>query len=265
MPHGPDLSEPTDGAGPAGPRRGPTLVLLHGLGGTPGVWHDVRQRLRWEGRVVAPPLAGHGTAPWTGDYTLGGLASGVAATLEQDEPAIVLGHSLGGAIGMVLASGWFRPAVLGVVGIGVKVAWADGDVARMAKVAGRGVRWFDTREEAVDRFLLQSGLTGVAGHDHPAALDAVVEEGGRWRVAQDPATLAQRAVDTAQLLRTATCPVLLGAGDDDAVCTAADLARYVDDAPRAPGRGHNVQVEDPDWVLGLLDRVAAHPGVVAGP
>ena len=60
MPHGPDLSGPTDGAGPAGPWRGPTLVLLHGLGGTPGVWHDVRRRLRWEGRVVAPPLAGHG-------------------------------------------------------------------------------------------------------------------------------------------------------------------------------------------------------------
>lgn len=238
----------------------PTLLLLHGLGATPGVWHGVEESLRWPGRVVAPSLPGHAAAPWSGDYTLGALAVAVSASLGEREPLVVVGHSLGGAVGMALASGWFRPEVRAVVGVGVKVAWTDDDVVGMAKVAGRGIRWFDTEAEAVDRFLLQSGLRGVAGPGHPAVVDAVVHDGGRWRVAQDPATFAQRPVDTAQLLGAASCPVLLAAGDDDAMCSADDLARFVADAPRRAGRGHNVHVEDPAWVIELLDRAVAAAG-----
>jgi pimeloyl-ACP methyl ester carboxylesterase len=240
------------------------LLLLHGLGATPGVWHGVVEAGRWPGRVVVPALPGHATAAWSGDYTLGALAAAVSASLGEREPVVAVGHSLGGAVGMALASGWFRPEVTALVGVGVKVAWTDEDVVGMAKVARRGIRWFDTEAEAVDRFLLQSGLSGVAGPGHPAVVDAVVHGGGRWRVAQDPATFAQRPVDTAQLLAAATCPVLLAAGDDDAMCGADDLGRYVADAPRRAGRGHNVHVEDPQWVLELLDRVVASAAGLRG-
>ena len=235
----------------------PTLLLIHGLGATSGVWHDLIESLDWPGRVVAPDLPGHGTADWTGDYTVGGLAAGVAQHLEKDEDVVIVGHSLGGGVGITLASGFFRPIVHGVVAIGVKVAWSDQDVAGMAGVAAKGVRWCETRDEAVQRYLRNSGLAGLVDAEHPAVEGAVAEGEGGWRVAQDPMTFAQSRLDMAGLLAAATCPVILGAGSDDAMVSAGDLAEHTD-APRiCEGAGHNVQVERPDWVIGLLREITS--------
>lgn len=233
----------------------PTLLLIHGLGATAGVWADLRAMLDWPGRVVAPDLPGHGSAPWTGDYTVGALAAAVSAHCQNGEEVIVVGHSLGGGVGLALASGFFRPQPSAVIGIGVKVSWSDDDVSGMAKVAAKGIRWFDSAEEAVDRFLLQSGLAGLVGREHPSVSGAVVEENGRWRVAQDPLTFAQRPLETRALMDAARCPVVLAAGDGDAMVSSADLSRYVHEPRIAVDRGHNVHVEDPQWVASLLAEI----------
>ncbi len=284
------------------------LVLIHGLGATPGVWDPAAALLldRWAGPILMPALPGHGRASWTGDYTVPALATAVASEVslvsaeltgsaesaESDhsagagrsgggpagEPAgdgsppiwglLIVGHSLGGAVGLELASGRYAHPVLGVLALGVKTTWTDDDVAGMAKVAERGVRWFPTRDEATARFLRQAGLEGVTGPggpvgpDHPAVIDAVVEGVGPeaglgWRVAQDPASFAQRPVDMAALLDAARCPTWIGAGAGDAMATEAELSAYVDSPHIAPGRGHNVQVEDPAWAVGLVEALAA--------
>ena len=233
----------------------PTLLLIHGLGATAGVWAELQAELDWRGPVVTPELAGHGRAPWTGDYTIGSLAAGLSHQLEAGEEVVIVGHSLGGGVGLALASGLYRPRVRGVVGIGIKVSWTDDDVAQMAGVAGRGIRWFDTRDEAVTRFLRLAGLDGLVAPDHPAITTAVVEEDGRWRVSQDPMTFAQDPLDMATLMAAAEraeVPVVLGAGEHDALVGAADLAPFVAQPRIATERGHNVQVEDPAWVAGLL-------------
>lgn len=245
----------------------PTLVLIHGLGATAGVWDGLVRRLDWPGRVLVPDLPGHGGAAWTGDYTLGALAAAVAAHCHQGERAMIVGHSLGGAVGVALASGWFRPDVVGVLGLGIKVRWSADDVAGMAAVAARGVRWFPTREDAAERFLRMAGLAGVSGPDgevgtdHPAVVTGVTAgegaDAGRWRLTQDPATFAQVPLDMAQLLAAARCPVVLGAGAADAMCPLGDLQAFVPHPVLAPARGHNVQVEDPDWVLDRLRHLLA--------
>ncbi|MEM7342098.1 MAG: alpha/beta fold hydrolase [Actinomycetota bacterium] len=238
-----------------------TLLMLHGLGATSGVWADVQAELDWPGRVVAPDLAGHGSAPWSGDYTVGALAAAASAVLEANEPTVIVGHSLGGGVGLALASGFFRPAVHAVLGLGIKTSWSEADVAGMAAVAAKGVRWVDDRDGAITRFRRNAGLDGLIADDHPAVTDAVVEDGGRWRVAQDPATFAQQPLDMVGLMAAAQCPVALGAGEHDAMAAEAELARFTD-APRiAAGRGHNVQTEDPGWVVAQLrDLVATLPG-----
>lgn len=230
----------------------PTLLLIHGLGANRGVWSDLRSVLSWDGRVVAPDLPGHGAAGWSGDYTVGALAAALSAHCENGERVIVVGHSLGGGVGLALASGMFRPVVAGVIAVGVKVAWTAQDVETFAAVAAKGVRWFDSRDQAIDRFLRQSGLVGVVDPDHPASVDAVAEEGGRWRVAQDPATFAQRALEVRRLIEAARCPIVMGAGDGDEMVTEAELAELVAEPRIALGRGHNVHVEDPAWVANLI-------------
>ncbi len=241
----------------------PHLLAIHGLGATAGVWAGLHDHLGADWAITAPDLPGHGSAPWTGDYTVGSLAAAVSAHCDNGRPVVVVGHSLGGAVALALASGFFRPVVTAVVAVGVKVVWTDDDIAGMAKVAGRGIRWCDSRQEAIERHLRQSGLTGLVDPDAPALAGAVVEgEGehrGSWRVAQDPATFAQRPLDMAGLMAAARCPVVLAAGADDPMSTADDLAPFTDRPAIAVGRGHNVQVEDPRWVADLVTRAADHP------
>lgn len=235
----------------------PTLMLLHGLGATSGVWADVQSRLSWSGRVVAPDLAGHGAAPWSGDYTVGAMAAQVSGEVERGESVVIVGHSLGGGVALALASGLFRPSVEAVLGLGIKTSWPASDVAAMAAVAAKGVRWVDDRDGAVARFVRNAGLDGLVGHDHPAVTNAVVEADGRWRVAQDPATFAQQPLDMAGLMAAARCPVVLGAGEHDAMATEGELAQFTSTPRIATGSGHNVQVDDPDWVVAQLTELAA--------
>lgn len=234
----------------------PNLLLLHGLGANAAVWTELLDAVDWPGQVLAPDLAGHGSAEWTGDYTVQGLADHVVRQIGAQVGAqgvIVVGHSLGGAVGIELASGSDGLVVRGAAALGVKVSWSDADVEGMARVAAKGVRWFDTAAEAGERFLRNAGLAGVVGPDHPAVAAGIVEGDEGWRVSQDPATFAQTALDMAGLMAAAQCPVILGAGAEDAMAPEAHLAEYDDDPRIAPGAGHNVQVTCPAWVIGLIE------------
>ncbi len=248
------------------------VSLIHGLGATSGVWHNTQLALRDAGieSTVEVMLAGHGAAevPWPASYTLGEMAAHATTMFSPNEEVILVGHSLGGAIALALATDWFRPRVRGVVAVGIKCVWSDDDVVGMAKVAAKGIRWFDSEEEATDRFLLQAGLKGLVEPGAPAAALGVVEGGthldelqrgkagsdevGRWRVAQDPRTFAQQKLDMPGLLAAVQCPVILGAGATDPMVTEADLAALVPDPRIAPGVGHNVHVESPEWVATLV-------------
>lgn len=237
-----------------------TLLLLHGLGANHGVWTELIDELAWPGKVLTPDLPGHGIAPATGDYTMGALAAGVAAACDNEEEVIIAGHSLGGCVAICLASGFFRPMVKSVVSVGVKISWPEEDVQGMAKVAAKGVRWFDTREEAAERFLRQSGLVGIVDTTHPSVAVGIAEVDGRWRVSQDPATFAQRPVDMAGLMAAARCPVVLGAGEHDAMVSKSELAGFTDDPRIAVGVGHNAQVESPAWFASLIRDASASIG-----
>jgi pimeloyl-ACP methyl ester carboxylesterase len=189
---------------------------------------------------------------WTGDYSVGGVAAALSARLATGENVVVVGHSLGGAAGLCMASGFFGPRILGVISLSMKVRWSDDDITRMAKVAARGVRWFDERDQAVEQYLRQAGLDGLVAADHPAVEGAVVSVDGRWRASQDPAMFAQEALDTAGLMAAARCDVVLGAGTADQMVSAADLAEFTPTPRMAEGAGHNVHVEEPGWVVALV-------------
>src|SRR5690606_16530818 len=105
-----------------------------------------------------------------------------------------------------------------VVGVGIKVAWPEEDAARAAALAGRPVTSYDTRAEAVERFLRVSGLGGLVAADDPMVDTAVVDrgaagEGSGWRLAQDPRTFGVGVPDMAGLLAAVRCPVVLARGE----------------------------------------------------
>jgi pimeloyl-ACP methyl ester carboxylesterase len=92
----------TETAGPA-----PARLFVHGLGGDAATaWSDLVPRLEPR-RDLLPDLLGHGhsDAPSAFGYTLAEHADTLAAVLDHavEGPVDVVGHSMGGAIAIVLA------------------------------------------------------------------------------------------------------------------------------------------------------------------
>lgn len=94
----------------AGPKNAnPTLVFLHGLGGSLSSWTNVMPAFADRYRVAAIDLPGHGGSdkpdPDATDYSLAGLATAVGEAIAAANlvPAVIVGHSLGGAVALQVA------------------------------------------------------------------------------------------------------------------------------------------------------------------
>ncbi len=232
----------------------PLLVLLHGLGATGDVWGGWWPLLaqRWPGRWLAPDLPGHGGSPPLAGYSFDSLAAGVAGIVQPGARAVVLGHSLGGVVGLALASGRFPVAVQAVIGLGIKVVWTEEDLDRAQAVAHRPPAWYASRDEAAARYLRVSGLAGLLPADHPAVDAGLREQDGRWRLAMDPGAFAVGAPDMAHLLARSQAPVTLARGEHDPMNTDGQLARLGAPTVTLPGLGHNAHVESPERSITLL-------------
>jgi len=263
------------GAGAGGPRAGawqtaamqaglrvheggsgePVLVLLHGLGATGDVWGrwwPLLARL-WPGRWLAPDLPGHGGSPPLAAYSFDSLAAEVAGIVPSNAPTVVLGHSLGGVVGLAMASGRFPVAMQAVIGLGIKTVWTDEDLDRAQAAARRPRAWFASREEAAARYLRVSGLAGMLHAGDPAVDAGLREHDGRWRLAMDPGAFAVGAPDMAQLLARSQAPVTLARGEHDPMNTDGQLAQLDSATVTLPGLGHNAHVESPELAITLLD------------
>ena len=226
----------------------PALLLLHGLSANGGVWAELEAFLEreWDGRWSAPDLPGHGAAGPLPSYSFASLAAAVT----PDEPVVILGHSLGGVVGLELARG--PSDVRGVVALGVKVAWTDDELSKAQALAAKPPATFASRDDAATRFLLVSGLTGLVGTDHPAVQRGIASDGDGWRLAADPATIGVGAPDMRALLDAAEAPVVLARGEHDPLQTTAQLRALDPNAVELTGLGHNAQVEDPGAVWELV-------------
>ena len=155
---------------------------------------------RWPGRWLAPDLPGHGGSRPLASYTFGTLAAAVAGIAGAGARTVVLGHSLGGVVGLALASGAFAVPVQAVTGLGIKVAWTGEYLDRAQAAARLPPAWFASHDEAAARYLRISGLAGLLTATDPAVDAGLREQHGRWRLAMDPGAFAVGAPDMTQLL-----------------------------------------------------------------
>jgi pimeloyl-ACP methyl ester carboxylesterase len=128
------------------------------------------------------------------------VAAAVADIVPVGARTVVLGHSLGGVVGLALASDAFAVPVQVVIGLGIKVAWTAEELDRAQAAALRPPAWFTSREEAAARYLRISGLAGLLEAADPAVDAGLREQHGRWRLAMDPGAFAVGAPDMTQLL-----------------------------------------------------------------
>jgi pimeloyl-ACP methyl ester carboxylesterase len=88
--------------------RGSRVVFLHGLFGQGRNWTQIGRALAdpdaaQQHRVLLVDLPHHGRSGWEDGFDYVRVAEQVADVLDADEPAALVGHSLGGKVAMVLA------------------------------------------------------------------------------------------------------------------------------------------------------------------
>jgi pimeloyl-ACP methyl ester carboxylesterase len=240
----------------------PVVLLLHGLGASCDVWQGLGEILaqRWAGSWAALDIPGHGGSARLPRYSIGTVAAAIAPHVGEDEQVVVVGHSLGGAVGLALGSGSFGLRGSAALGLGIKVAWTDAELAAGRERASRPAKWFPTREEAAQRHLRVAGLDGLVPPDAPWLEAGLVEKDGQWRLALDPAAFAVGAPNMPGLLaaaRAAGTAVVLARGENDHLVTSAQLHALDAGAVDLPGLGHNAHVERPEAIWDLIEKLVS--------
>ena len=232
------------------PGDGPPRVFVHGLGGDSATaWTGLVGRLEPLGcRSLQVDLLGHGRsdAPVGFGYTLAEHADTVAAVVDQAvrEPVDLVGHSMGGAISIVLAAR--RPDVVRSLLL-VEPNLDPG-------LASRGV----------------PGSTGIASYDEAEFLAYGLEEflaiaDREWVPTlrtTDPVALHRSAVGLVRgsrptmrrLLAAMTIPRVHVAGDRGIADDETGLAEAGVRCVTVPDAGHVAMVDNLD---GFLEAVAA--------
>lgn len=164
--------------GPPGPVR---LLAIHGLTGHGQRWQRLATDYLPEVSVAAPDLLGHGRSSWSAPWTIDANVAALAALLEG--PAVVVGHSFGGAVALHLAATHpDRVAALVLLdpAIGLDGAW----MREIADAMLASPDYPDAVEARAEK------ATGAWADVDPAVLDAELDEhlvalpGGRygWRI-----------------------------------------------------------------------------------
>jgi Predicted hydrolases or acyltransferases (alpha/beta hydrolase superfamily) len=248
---------------------GPAIALIHGVTSHSGVWSEFVEDVVDAGyTVIAPDLFGHGaSAKPKGDYSLGAFASGVRDLLGMlgFERATVVGHSLGGGIGLQLAYQFpeycERLVLISSGGLGREVSpllrvatlpgaelvmpfiirdWAVHAGSSVADLLGRlGVHLRPDIEEMGRGYasLVESDAQGAFLH----TLRAVIDAGGQKVSAMDRLYLAERM------------PVLIIWGERDPIIPvkhgrAAHAAIPHSHMVEIPNAGHWPQLDQPRLV-----------------
>jgi pimeloyl-ACP methyl ester carboxylesterase len=245
---------------------GPPLVLVHGLGGTIENWRALAPPLGARHRVLVPDLPGHGgSASLPEARDVDALAEAVLGIVDVEEanPAVWVGHSLGGVValraavlrpdaarGLVLAAAagigsasraaHVTLTVLGVARPGRLIApyrhsWARSRLGRRAAFGWWGV----ADPDALAPELAEAFLVGPARHTD-------MRQAGRALLVSDPRTELDRV----------TCPCLCLWGASDNWVRVEDGVEYARRL-RAPlrmiaGCGHLLIGERPDACLAAI-------------
>lgn len=246
----------------------PPLVFLHGLGGSQSTWQEVLPAFAERHRVCALDLPGHGASdkpsPDVVDYSLPGIARMVAEALDilHLTPAVLIGHSLGGAVALSIALERLD-AVSGLV---------------LVDSLGLGE---EINPELLDRIEAEPSLESSRGllelffHDPRHVVQSGVEDAYRQRLSPG-AGEALRAVAAGSMSRNGqhtglparlpnvSVPALILWGGEDRVIPASHASAAADTLPAAQvevldGVGHVPQLEAADSFVQAVERFLAAP------
>jgi pimeloyl-ACP methyl ester carboxylesterase len=225
-------------------------------------WWSVSRWLVDRGRVLGLDARGHGRSQAGGPWTTERMALDAAEVLAPLGPGVVVGHSMGGLHGLVLAAR--RPDLvraLVVEDMAVDLRDRSADAARA---------WFGALPQPFPSLAAVREAFGYPRPEFGEYMAECVEEraDGYHLLAdvEDTITIGAEWARTAfwDELAAVRCPVLLVEAEDSVAPPGqpAEMAARLADAThvRLPGTGHLVHAGDPGAyraaVTAFLDRVA---------
>lgn len=255
----------------AGGRGDPPLVLIHGGGAHAGWWEPVLGALTARQRVVALDLSGHGDSGRRPDgYPTPTWAREVATVLREAAggPAALVGHSLGGRIGTMVAGRCPRLVRSLVTLDAVVPPQPDEPIPRV-----RQARLYETEEEILAAFRLMPPQPSPA----PAIMDRLARRSitrvsdGRftWKFDPNAFALLHEQLVNADIPRI-RCPVTLVHGGLSDVTRRSIATQYEALLGRElrtltlPGSHHHVPLDAPEELARLLAELpGCAPSVLA--
>lgn len=82
---------------------GPLVVFCHGLFGQGKNWTRIAKDLATDHRVLLVDMPQHGRSAWSDRFDYLEAADQVAELVSDDDPAVLVGHSMGGKVAMLVA------------------------------------------------------------------------------------------------------------------------------------------------------------------
>ncbi len=261
------------------------MVCLHGLGGSALNFGLVAPMLSKDRRIMVPDLLGHGRSfvPNESAHALDAQMNILGHLLEDetDGPVVLVGHSMGGIVAILLSIR--RPAqVSRLVLIDPPVPHvtrfsrdprltAKGALLRVPGINGLVTRQITnmTPEQLVARQL--SDATPHADRVPQAAVDATIaemravraEDGGRaaqraqFRAIVEVVALLARPADWRRRLAAVSAPTLWLQGEDDPLAPMPAARALAATRPEwtfkgRPGVGHLPHLEDSAWTASTI-------------
>lgn len=240
-----------------GPADGPMVLLLHALGCHGGWFDEVGPLLAAEGyRAVAPDLRGHGESPWQASYGFADYAADVEG-LVGERPYALVGHSMGGYIGLMVAARGLRPPTKLFVA-DMKTSASPEELAGLKAASMRPLRTFASLEEAVDKYKLAPPDHAVRPERFLDVAASVfrLQADGTWADKFDRRAMALEPLDPLGLVARVRCPVRFVRGEHSAMMPpgpAAELARAAGaHLVEMPGLYHHLPLEAPEAFAQLV-------------
>ncbi|HTD34179.1 MAG TPA: alpha/beta hydrolase [Candidatus Elarobacter sp.] len=236
-----------------GPR---ALLFAHGWISGRRMWYDVADRLdpaRFTAYLMDFRGAGLSDRPLEG-HDLDGYASDLRAALEAIGPAVVVAHSMGGKVAQYVATE--RPANLEklvLVAPGTAYAYAMNPKHRALAEAAFGSR------KRIERFQRAAMTREVSPEVMERIVsDALLSQREAWFGWYDKG----RTADFSERLDRIATKTVVVAGENDPLAppqrVKRDVVERIDGALFVNLRraGHNLPVETPDEIAGVVERVA---------
>lgn len=262
-------------------REGTPLLFIHGFSNEAHIWDDVAPMLAPYYRVLAMDLRGHGESDWhpSGDYDYASHVADVLALLDHlaIERVVIVAHSLGGRISMLLAN----EAAERIAGLVIVDSAPEIDRRGAVRIS------MDTAQNMAPSFERVAQYEAMLAHAYPAATPEAIARMARHQLKRgedgkyvlkmdtnlrrfvgggadgpDAQTLANLEAERSESmwkgLEALECPVLVVRGAASDIVSADTADRMAEEATKrgtlavVAQAGHSVMTDNPEGFSEVL-------------